>query len=357
MILARIIFGLFCCTILAACVAPPDKQALQNMRIGGWVTYWDFAAGRNAVTQANGLFDDVFFFVAHLDTIGNPVLQRTVDIALLRETVTHFRSMGMRVWLTVVNDVPSGNQDGVVLKDAAVVGRLLHDAAARRTHVDKLLHLVRTLDFSGLDIDYENIPAHEREAFSAFVRELSTAAHATDVPLSITVQPKKKDTLSLGAGAMDWRALCADADRVQIMMYNLHSTRTPPGPMATAEWIREIMDFAVTQCAHDKIVPVLKVSGMTWGADSAKGIQYLDASDLARRNAAEIQRDPRSQAPYFSYSVGGTPYTTYYEDAASLITKLRAITNQGAPAVVFWSLGRHDPALLREIAASRTPRD
>lgn len=354
---SRKIFGLLCCAALSACVGPAPERGIQRMQLGGWITYWDFAAGINAVEQANGMFDDVFFFVAHLDAGGDPVLHRTVDATQLRDATARIRTRGARAWLTVVNDVPRGRQDEMVLKDATVIGGALHDPDARRAHIDKLLQMVRAYEFNGLDIDYENLPVFERETFSAFVRELSGAAHAAAIPVSITVQPKKKESASVGAGAMDWRALCADADRVQIMMYNLHSAKTPPGPMATPEWIRDVMDFAVTQCAREKIVPVLKVSGMTWSADGAKGIQYTDASDLARRRNADIQRDSRGQTPYFSYEDGGMRYTTYYEDATSLISKLRAVMNQDAPAVVLWSLGRHDPALIRELAPLHTPRN
>src|SRR3990172_10201649 len=45
------------------------------------------------------------------------------------------------------------------------------------------------------------------------------------------------------------------------MLYNQHSAKTGPGPMATSTFITSVLRFALSECAPFRIVPVLKVSG------------------------------------------------------------------------------------------------
>jgi spore germination protein YaaH len=133
------------------------------------------------------------------------------------------------------------------------------------------------------------------------------------------------------------------------MLYNQHSRRTPPGPIATPLWIEEVLSYAREQCDPRRIVPVLKVSGMEWGASGARGIQFEEAIRLRQAHGAAPQRDPAAKVPFFSYVRSGSRHTVYFEDARSLIEKTGTIAALGLDRIVFWSLGRHDPGLLEEL--------
>jgi spore germination protein YaaH len=339
--------------LLNACLNPTAEQVLRAARIGGWVTYWDFTNGMATVESAPGLFDDVFFFVAHLDGDGRIVLHRRVSEEQLRVSVERLSKQNIHAWLTVVNDVPDVEKADMVLKDAAVIKRVLDTDEARRVHVDALVSMLRAYGFFGIDIDYENLPNQYRTTFSQFARELAAATHAANLQMSITVQPKKHETNSVGAGAMDWKVLCVAADRMQIMLYNEHNAKTSPGPMATSAWVGQIFDYALTQCPREKLVPVFKVSGMVWGGGSVKGIQFTDVIKLRQDKQVDAGTERRAETPYFSYLDGDVSYTVYYEDAASLAAKLYSIARYRVDAVVFWSLGRHDPALVRQLSELR----
>lgn len=346
-----------CILLLSGCLSPTQQEVLRTTRMGAWVTYWDFAQGVDAVESSPGAFDDVFFFVANLDRDGHVALHRSINEEQLRASVKRLSNRGIRAWLTVVNDVSAVKDADMTLKDPAVVRRILDTDEARSAHIRDLMQITQAYGFAGIDIDYENLPAQDREIFSRFTREMADAAHTANLKLSITVQPKKREMNSVGAGAMDWKALCSAADRMQIMLYNEHSAKTPPGPMATSAWIDQVFDYALTQCPRDKLVPVFKVSGMVWGGNTTKGIQFTDAVDLQQRHQAIAQTDRRGNTPYFSYVDGDATYTAYYEDAASLTAKLYGISRFRVNAVVFWSLGRHDPALVKQLSELRAPAE
>ncbi|HET8759506.1 MAG TPA: glycosyl hydrolase family 18 protein, partial [Nitrospiria bacterium] len=270
----------------------------------------------------------------------------------VESAVARVRAAGARPWLTIVNDVASGH--GIALKDPQVVHDLLSGEERRAAHRAAIMDLASRYGMSGVDIDYENLRARDRALFTTFVRELAADARRQGVLLSVTVQPKLGDRWSDGSGAMDWGPLCATADRLQIMLYNLHSRATGPGPMATGRWIRGVLNYANSQCDPKRVVPVLKVSGMRWADGTVEGIQYDQAIALAQEHGASISRDADDQVPYFTYRVNEQPHTVYYEDAVSLTEKLEVIRSLGYRTVLLWSLGRQDPALLPPFAAEES---
>ncbi len=318
--------------------------------MGGWITYWDFAPGMAFVDHQPNALRDVFFFIAHLDANGEPVL---VNPDLPLETaVARVNAAGGRPWLTIVNDV-SSNQ-GVTLKDPQVVHDLLANEESRAAHRAAIMALALRYKMAGVDIDYENLWARDRGLFTTFVRELAADARRHGVLLSVTVQPKLGERWADGPGAADWGPLCATVDRLQIMLYNLHSRATGPGPMATGRWITGVLSYANSQCDPARVVPVLKVSGMRWADGAVEGVQYDQAMALVQQHGASIARDADDQVPYFSYQADGRSHTVYYEDAVSLREKLSLIRSLGYRSVVLWSLGRQDPALFHPSASGES---
>ncbi len=340
-------FALLLAILIGACApiaAPP--QPLRSA--SAWITYWDFENGLRAVAEAPPKLQDVFIFAANLDRTSQPVLpaKLKVDAAWLQR----MRDQRRRVWLTVVNDVAAGDADTpATVKDAAIVTSALATREQRGQHAARVVELAAQTGFDGIDIDYENLRAGDRAAFTDFIEHLAQDAHVHGLQVSVTVQPKIRETSSDGAGAMDWRALCAAADRVQVMLYNEHSGKTGPGPISSSPWIKSVLTFAQNECPRDKIVPVLKVSGAVWSGSNVRGIQYDEARTLAIASNQRIERDAHDRTPFYSYERDRMRYTVYFEDAVSLKSKTETTRRFGYDRVTLWSLGRHDPALLETL--------
>ena len=322
-----------------------DATRVQNhIRLGGWITYWDFDPGMKSLQQRPGALEEVFFFAVHLDPDEMPILadpSRDYDAA-----VKQVDAQKGRAWLTVVNDLTQPGTTPAILKDSEMLHAIFHDPDRRKTHRARLVDLAIRYGFSGVDIDYENLMAGDRDAFSAFVQEMASDLREKGLSLSVTVQPKVGESHSDGPGAMDWGKLCQSVDRLQIMLYNLHSAKTGPGPIATPAWIRSVLAFAQEECPAKRIVPVLKVAGMRWGDQKTEGVQYDQAILLAKKYRSEIMRDPNGDVPYLRYRAEEKEYTVYYEDRLSVEKKIETIRDLGIRSVLFWSLGRHDPELL-----------
>jgi spore germination protein YaaH len=320
-----------------------------GLELGAWVTYWDLDRGRARLESPAGRgVKDVFLFSAALDPDGRVTLLS--DEVATAALVAEIKERGSRVWLTLVNDVhpPAEAARAPVLKDPAVVHRILSDPLLLARHRDEIVALARRLGVAGIDVDYENLEASNREPFTELVASLSSALRREGILLSVTTQPKTRESKSRGAGALDWRALCGQADRLQVMLYNLHSAVTGPGPMATTEWMEQVLQFALTECTPSRVVPVLKVSGMEWSSSGVRGVQYDESIDLARRAGAIIARDS-DRVPHFRYSGVRGAATVYFEDALSIERKVELVERLGLKTVILWSLGREDPKILSRI--------
>lgn len=336
--------------LLMTTSATPTPRA-PSVRLGAWITYWDLERGlARLATPAGREVRDVYLFTAALGPDGRVILLK--DEESTAALVAELEGRGSRVWLTLVNDVHLPEADvRPRLKDSAMVHRVLSDPALAAIHRSEILVLARKLGVSGVDIDYENLDPGDRDLFTSFIASLSSSLKQDEILLSVTSQPKTRESLAAGPRALDWRALCGHVDRLQIMLYNLHSARTRPGPIATAEWISSVLRFGLSECARSRIVPVLKVSGMEWSSSGVRGVQYDECIELARRAGVSVARDEADRVPYFTYSSSDGLATVYFEDSASIQAKRELIDGMGFDSIVLWSLGREDPEILPRIAS------
>ena len=325
-------------------------EAGSSIQFGGWVTYWDFKRGMQTVDQESGVYQDIFLFSTQLNSEGTPIVVNSAVIDY-QDAVKHLKASGFKPWMTIVNDVQAIDGKKSILKDANLVHKILSDDVSRLKHRLEIVDLAESYGVSGVDIDYENLLPDDRLLFTRFISELSADLKKRNLSLSVTVQPKTWNRSTLGQGTMDWSEICQHADRLQIMLYNLHNPKTQPGPVATLEWISKVLNHAKSQCAVKTIVPVLKVSGMHWGANKNEAIQYDQAMQLKTKHDAQIERESTSQVPFFSYKTKDDNGIVYYEDAHSLKIKVEQIRELGFNKVMFWSFGRQDQELTRELKA------
>ncbi len=335
--------------LCAACILAGSAEAA-GPRLGAWVTYWDFDKGQQRLAGVPGVFDDVFFFNFDLGTDGRPTPARPT--LPLGPAVAGQRARGASAWMTVVNDTRDASGK-VSLKNAAVVQRMLGDPEARAAHRRAIVEQAVLHGFSGVDIDYENLLVEDRDAYTNFIRELRKDLQARSLGLSVTVQPKRQESRSTGPGAADWAALCHASDRLQIMLYNLHNARTPPGPVTAPSWFAEVLSFARQQCGGARVVPILKLGAMDWGPKGMKELQHSDVSALLEMYGPTLAREPEGGTPFFRYDGFDGAHTVYFEDASSIATKIAALERLGYADVVLWSLGREDPALIPVLQARK----
>jgi spore germination protein YaaH len=301
------------------------------VELAAWVTWWDLDAGLASVRAARGSIADVMIFAVALDADGMPRATKPgFDGAAVAREV---RAAGARPWLTIVNDVVGGK--GTTLKDPEVTGRMLASAELAARHRRALVALAVEWGVVGVDVDFENLRAGDHDAFASFVRELDRELEARGLSLAVTVEPK----------AADWKALCGAADRLHVMLYNLHHGKTGPGPVATPEWIGEVLGRARDQCPATVVVPALKLGGYDWGSSGVRDATFRPLDRIVREGRGRWRKDRALASPYVVYDRDGETRKAYVEDGESARRKLKLVSKLGFSRAILWGLGKEDPEL------------
>ncbi|MFZ5917333.1 MAG: glycosyl hydrolase family 18 protein [Chloroflexota bacterium] len=342
---AALIIALLLCLTLArretarSPIVPPSLR--QPFQVSAWVPYWDADRVRISFSNHAAELNEVNFFWYQVLADGSlRAFAGAQDAALLELARTH----GLRVLPTVMNDF-----------DGARVAALLADETTREAHIQTVLELVERLDYDGIEIDYEALPAESRDDFSAFIEALAAALHEKGRLLSIAVHPKTSDKGSWhGPESQDWPRLGAAVDAFKIMVYEYHWRSSSPGPIAPLDWADAVLTYAESAVPAEKIWLGLPFYGRDWAEGVGEGLVWRAVADLMRQHSPVVRRDASSAEIFFAYTLADVPHTVYIPDAQAIAIKVRAARQQhpDIAGLAIWRLGgesaQHWQAIWRE---------
>ncbi len=311
-------------------------------QFNAWVTL------QEAVRNHDSRFDELSLFAVQADKKGN-LEKASGRVAALMEAASHLEPRP-RLLITITNDRPKRN------KDRKLIHRWIGNATARDRHIQDLLEWAREVD--GLDIDYENFAAKDVDAFHRFVEELAAALHTRGKYLTVTVEPKMRDT----SQSINWALLSRSADRIRVMGYQWHDRRTGPGAISPPDKVEQLTRFALTQVPADKLEIALGMYGFDWlrkGRATVIGSQGQFQS-LSHYLNAETWRDPVTQSITTSYFVRkgrkALRHQAWFEDSASLLYKIKRLIEMGVMNIGLWQLGTGDLShIFQELFSSPRP--
>jgi spore germination protein YaaH len=299
--------------------------------------YWSIGPGTDSVLANRNDVDEVSPWMYGLGGSGQIILDSGIDLSSLRADLSRLRASGLPVVPTLANVDARGNWV------YPTVARVLHDAAMARRQVAEIVALTDANHYAGIDLDYENLQAADRQAFTAFVTSLAGALHAKGKILSVALFAKASDVGYAPRNvAQDYAAIGRAADQVRLMGYDYHWDTSPPGPVAPVSWIRDVIRYATAQIPASKIILGIPEYGYDWSGGLGTSITWLQALQLSRRYHAQLRYDISSQSPWFSYTdAAHHKHTVWFENAESTRAKLDAA--QGIGGVYLWMYGDPDP--------------
>jgi len=312
-------------------------SAARHTLVVASMPYWNFQHAATAVLGHRDAVTEISPWIYGLSASGQIDTQYPAgQTAAIAQDIHRLRAAGLLVVPTIAN-VTAGRWA------YQPVGRMLHSAPLRAQQVAAIVALVQRRDYAGIDIDYENLHASDRGAFSMFVADLARALHAHGKVLSVAVFAK---TSNAGTDprnlAQDYAAIGRAADQVRLMGYDYHWATSAPGPVAPAGWIRAVLDYAKTQIPASKIVLGVPLYGYDWSAGHGTAISWRQALRLARQHHVAPRYDTASQAPWFSYTAAGRRHTVWFENAASSRAKFGLAHRAGIAGVYLWMYGDQD---------------
>lgn len=229
--------------------------------------------------------------------------------------------------------------------------QVLTSAAMQEALIEQIMAVIAEKGYQGLDVDFEYIPAAQREAYAAFIRRLRDRLAPMGLPVIVALAPKTyAGQPGLLYEAHDYALLGEAADFVLLMTYEWGYTAGPPMAVAPLPNVRQVLDYAVTEIPRQKIYLGIPNYGYDWplpfrqGETRARSISNQEAVAMAVRYGAEIQYDQTAQSPWFTYTAAdGVSHVVWFEDARSMSAKLRLIDEYGLRGAGYWNLMRPYP--------------
>ena len=317
-------------------VIPPvaDPAPKKSRIVSGWLPNWDMGTGLKSMTDNPDIMNELSPFWYELTLQGSIKAANGTGNA---HVLSVARQQGQIVIPTIHNNFEGDR-----------VERLIGSIESRDRLVNEIVDITNQNNYDGIDIDFEAVSPEYRVAFTGFVQVLGQRMHESGKLLSVTVMPKTSEPGSpYGASSQDYAAIAASADRVRIMAYDNHYQGGDPGPVAPANWVDELLAFAVTVIPREKLVLGVPSYGYDWaptgGKTNGRAITYEKAISLANQHQRPIDFDGIAFSPVFTYDAGGVKHYVWFENARSLSVKLDLVNKYDIGGIAIWRLGREDP--------------
>jgi spore germination protein len=319
-------------TLLPGATRPPPRAVVASL------PFWNITHGSETVLAHQSDFTEVSPWMYGLSPGGQINTQYDPNgAAAVNAELTRLRAAGMKIVPTLAN-VTNGQ-----FSYQPMAG-ILHDPARMKQHVAAIVSLVLQHRYAGIDIDYEDLRAGDRSAFTTFITDLGAALHKHDKMLSVAVFAK---TTNAGVdprnAAQNFAAIGRAADQVRLMAYDYHWATSPPGPVAPLPWVRAVLKYAKSQIPARKIILGIPLYGYDWSGGKAQTISWLNAFRLSRAHHVAANYNKAAQAPWFSYTdAAGNRHVVWFENEASSQAKFGAALGSHIGGVYLWMFGYED---------------
>lgn len=259
-------------------------------------------------------------------------------------TVDEARALHMSI-IPVIQNLHNGEWDG------PMIGAVLADPRRRAHHVQQVTEIVLgQKDFTGVDIDYEQLPGRDSGAYIEFLQLLSTELHRHHKLLAVAVPAKTADSADdPQSQAYPYDQIGAVADEVRVMAYDHAWEGSPPGSVAPANWVQQVLNYASGPVARNKLMLGIAAYGYDWADGRGRPLSATAAVALAAQHHANVSWDASSASAWFRYTVAGTDHTVWFENAEAMVSKVRLATAAAIRGTVIWKLGDEDPAFWNSV--------
>ncbi|MGE5416733.1 MAG: glycosyl hydrolase family 18 protein [Acidobacteriota bacterium] len=251
--------------------------------------------------------------------------------------------------IPLVNLVPSSDE-------------ILKDKAAQDRAIVNLANEVKKYKYDGINIDFEFIPdsqhkdfSVDRDLLSEFVRKVANDMKSMGKETQMAVLPHVGVSPEM-AGVYDYRALAPYLSKVTIMCYDHSQEGSPPGPIAPFSWVEKSITTTMKQgFKAGQVCLGVATYGYDWPAGKAGGFTRPSKEILKQvaRKGYEVKWSDKYQEPYYVYtSKEGTTREVWFENSATLQTKLNLVKKYKIAGIYIWRLGFEDKKFWDKIEAN-----
>ncbi len=221
-----------------------------------------------------------------------------------------------------------------------MIAEVLASKRKQNKIIQHLLDYVNEHHYSGINIDFEEIPLKSKENLTEFMKKLTDVFHSRHLTVSIDVVD--------GDAVYDLRELSKLVDYIVLMAYDEYWEDSEAGPIASIAWLASSLNGHMNDIPNAKLVIGLANYGYDWIRTKNHGIEknfqdLMVTSDIAN---ATIVFDSDSLNPRYSYLENkAILHDVWFLDAASLFNQLSISQSLNPYGYSLWRLGSEDPSI------------
>jgi spore germination protein YaaH len=290
----------------------------------------DTILGQIANTQGLDIDSPTWFQLASADG----TLEDKSDPALARE----LKSRGFKVMPLVSNQF-----------DKQMTGAFLADEAAQKRFIDALAGRLAELGVYGVNLDFEEVAASDRDRYTAFVRKLAEAVHARGMKISIDLIRGDKAWNHLTA--YDHEKIAEAVDYIMIMAYDQYwSGSAKPGSVSGLDWTEQgIIDYLSYGIPRSKLFLGVPFYVREWKVDASgnvlgsRTVLMKDIPALLNEVEEKAVYDPAFGQTKVTYVKDGQTYMFWMETEQTIKARIELAKKYDLAGVAVWRLG-YEPA-------------
>jgi len=326
-------------------------QSNTTLKVMGWIPFWDQEEAFNSFSLHTDLFDSVGVFWYSCSPDGTVAVYH--DAVVDPNIISFAHKNKVKVFATVANLADNTNTE---TWDQNCVSTIISSKEKRDKHIAHLTDLVVNNNFDGLVIDYEALPASQKDNFSEFIEALAQQLHQKGKLLGVTVHPKTSEdnpNENNGSHAQDLQRIAAASDSLYYMTYLEHGVSSDPGPPGSIGWIKQVLQYSIDDLhiPKEKIYLGIGLVGVTWKQQQDGSFQG-ESNDNTFKNilsVAQMQHispswDANSETPFFYYQ-DKNKHVVWFENSQSVAVRVDSAKTLGVGGVALWRLGGEDQGI------------
>ncbi len=223
-----------------------------------------------------------------------------------------------------------------LVNDGTGTQAFLTSKATRTLAVQNIDHMLASMHFQGVNIDFEPPHTSRKSELTAFMVQLRDTLPKTD---TITM-----DIVPHSGGAYDYAKLAPEVNQLVLMSYDEHSDGTPAGPVAALNWVQSIVGRLKGVVPSSKIDLGVALYGYEWapGSTHATTIPYNTISSTLKSKGTWNSRYQEMTA-----AVGGNIY--WWENRKGIAEKIALAKKDHLAGIALWQVGFANSAIYTEL--------
>jgi len=227
--------------------------------------------------------------------------------------------------------------------DRDLMHRILTDEVISDRTISSIVKFIVEGNFTGVNIDWENIPPEDRQSLNSYMRDLADRLHAHGKLVTIDVSGKTSDETTGWGGAWDYKALGQITDYVCIMVYDYHWSGGTAGPIGPLSWLEQVIQYALLSIPKDKIVIGIPFYGYDWIGTKGEGVIFDQAVSNAKTAGVKITFSEKDGEYTYSYRAPDGRHEVWFQGALSTEMRISTALRFGIDRIAAWSVGQEDP--------------